>query len=53
LTRYGVEDREGRYVLPVRDGEYGAALFRYAQALMEIAGVAATVQRTERPGGAD
>ena len=37
LAASGIRDRDGELVLPVRDGEYGYALFSFVQALIRIA----------------
>ena len=36
LAAFSVEDREGELVIPVRDDEYGDALYSYIQALLKI-----------------
>ncbi|WP_419165051.1 DUF1828 domain-containing protein [Candidatus Palauibacter sp.] len=39
LAAFGVEDRDGRLVLPVPGDRYGDALFSFVQAIMKIADV--------------
>ena len=40
LSTFGVEDRDGELMLPVRDGAYGDALYSFVQALLKITDVA-------------
>ncbi len=48
LSMFQVEDREGEIMFPVRNGEYGNALYSFIQALMRISDVTYLNRETVR-----